>query len=81
MGKYSCPKAIPEVCRVRSTKKGSFKRNPKLNAPFGKERIYSKKLDPNYVVGFIDGEGSFSKSQKSILYLRKSFKCILIKSI
>jgi hypothetical protein len=30
--------------------------------PYGKERIQHKKLDPNYVVGFIDGEGSFSVS-------------------
>jgi hypothetical protein len=55
-----------EVSRVRSTKQKSLKKGDwqkqKLKAPFGKERIRRKKLDPCYVVGFIDGEGSFSVS-------------------
>ncbi len=33
-----------------------------MEAPFGKERIHREKLNPHYVVGFIDGEGSFSIS-------------------
>lgn len=48
---------MQEVCRVRSTK-----RNPKLYEPFGKEQIHLSKLNPNYICGFIDGEGSFSVS-------------------
>ena len=51
---------MQEVSRVRSTKQLPFRRNFKLQAPFGKERIQRKKLNPNYVSGFIDGEGSFS---------------------
>ena len=51
-----------EVSRVRSTKRRPFARNPALKAPVGKEQIQSKKLPPHYVVGFIDGEGSFSVS-------------------
>ena len=60
------PKIIQEVCRVRSTKlKSSEKdgrRNYSLKAPLGKEQIHQDKLNPFYVVGFIDGEGSFSVS-------------------
>ncbi|MFY9484219.1 MAG: LAGLIDADG family homing endonuclease [Patescibacteria group bacterium] len=53
---------MQEVSSVRSTKRGLFKRNPKLWAPFGKEQSHLKKLNPYYVTGFIDGEGSFSVS-------------------
>ncbi len=62
MGKATHPKAIREVSRVRSTKhKLSEKDNrSKLKAPLGKEQIRRKKLNPYYVAGFIDGEGSFS---------------------
>lgn len=60
------PNTMPEVCQVRSTKhkpsKNDGRRNYLLKAPFGKERIRRKKLDPHYVAGFIDGEGSFSVS-------------------
>ena len=62
MGKYSTPDTMSEVCRVRSTKRLLFTRNPALVAPFGKEQIYREKLNPHYVAGFIDGEGSFSVS-------------------
>ena len=55
-------KAIQEVSSVHSTKRKSFERNSRLYAPFGKEQIHRKKLDPSYVAGFIDGEGSFSVS-------------------
>lgn len=56
-----------EVSRVRNTKyavseKGTKAGKRKLAAPFGKERIDRKKLNPHYVAGFIDGEGSFSIS-------------------
>ena len=62
MGKATIPKTLQEVSRVRSTKHKSFKKNDgqRLKAPLGKEQIRRKKLDPHYVVGFIDGEGSFS---------------------
>lgn len=53
---------MQEVSRAHSTKRKPFQRNPKLKAPFGKERIHVKKLHPQYVAGFIDGEGSFSVS-------------------
>lgn len=58
---------IREVSRVRSTKrttseKGVKASKHKLAAPFGKERIDRETLNPHYVVGFIDGEGSFSIS-------------------
>ncbi|MBC8464789.1 MAG: LAGLIDADG family homing endonuclease [Parcubacteria group bacterium] len=55
-----------EVSRVRSTKRESSekdgRRNSQLQAPFGKERIHKEPLHPQYVAGFIDGEGSFSVS-------------------
>jgi len=51
---------MQEVSRARSTIRKPFMRNPALNAPYGKERIHRKKLNPWYVSGFIDGEGSFS---------------------
>jgi hypothetical protein len=53
---------MQEVSRARSTKRKPFKRNPRLDAPVGKERIHCESLPPQYVVGFIDGEGSFSVS-------------------
>jgi len=58
--------SVQEVSKSRSTKsKRSEKdrrRRINLRAPFGKESIHRKKLDPHYVVGFVDGEGSFSVS-------------------
>ena len=48
-----------EVSRVRST---DGRINSKLKRPIGKEQIYREKLNPHYVAGFIDGEGSFSIS-------------------
>ena len=51
-----------EVSRVRSTNRKPFQRNLKLKAPIGKEQIHREKLNPHYVAGFIDGEGSFSIS-------------------
>ncbi len=56
------PKTKQEVSRVRSTKKEDKRLNPNLALPFGKEQIQRKKLHPQYVSGFIDGEGSFSVS-------------------
>jgi hypothetical protein len=53
---------MQEVSRAHSTKRKPFERNPRLKAPFGKERIQCKKLNPYYICGFIDGEGSFSVS-------------------
>ena len=57
--KQFCLDIMQEVSRVRSTKRS---RNPKLYEPFGKEQIHQEKLNPFYVPGFIDGEGSFSVS-------------------
>jgi hypothetical protein len=58
----STAKAIREVCRARSTERRPFERNPALRAPIGKEQIHRPPLPPDYVVGFVDGEGSFSVS-------------------
>ena len=61
-------KARREVSRVRSTRRLRLwaekdrRRNVKLQKPYGKEQIQREKLNPHYVVGFIDGEGSFSIS-------------------
>src|SRR3989338_6738384 len=49
--------AMQEVSRVRSTK---YRRNPNCAEPFGKEQTHVKPLSPDYIAGFIDGEGSFS---------------------
>src|SRR3989344_3392848 len=65
---------MQEVSRVRSTKKLDFRLNPKLFLPFGKEQIQRKKLDPNYVCGFIDGEGSFSISIAKHKTLKRGFE-------
>lgn len=53
---------ISEVSRGRSTKRKPFKRNLRLKAPVGKDRIRTEPLAGAYVAGFIDGEGSFSVS-------------------
>lgn len=50
---------MSEVSRAHSTNRLPFQRNLKLREPMGKERIHRKKLDPNYIAGFVDGEGSF----------------------
>ena len=50
---------MQEVSSVRSTSKFSARRNPRLRKPLGKEKIHVKPLHPQYVAGFIDGEGSF----------------------
>src|SRR3989344_5775048 len=58
--------ATREVSRVRSTRREKLwadkdrRRNFKLQKPYGKEQIQKEKLNPHYVAGFIDGEGSFS---------------------
>ena len=56
---------MQEVSRVRSTK---------LAKPFGKERIRKRKLNPHYVCGFIDGEGSFSVSIGKHQTLKRGFE-------
>ncbi len=65
---------MQEVSRVRSTKKADGRLNPKLKLPFGKERIQREKLNPHYVSGFIDGEGSFSVSIGRHKTLRRGFE-------
>ena len=51
---------MAEVSRAHSriVTKRSW-RNPKLRAPLSKEQIQAEKLHPQYIAGFIDGEGSF----------------------
>src|SRR3989338_425284 len=53
---------MQEVSSVRSTVGIDRRLNPKLDLPYGKEQIHREKLNPHYVGGFIDGEGSFSIS-------------------
>ena len=53
---------MSEVSRAHSTKRKDNRINPKLDLPYGKEQIQKEKLHPQYVCGFIDGEGSFSIS-------------------
>ncbi len=62
MVKETTSNTSQEVSRVRSTKRSAYVRNPALYEPFGKEQIRREMLPPFYVVGFIDGEGSFSVS-------------------
>ena len=65
---------MQEVSRVCSTTRKDARFNPKLELPIGKEQIQRKKLDPQYVVGFIDGEGSFSISICKHKTLRRGFE-------
>ena len=65
---------MQEVSSVRSTKRKDARFNPKLQLPIGKEQIQRKKLDPQYVAGFIDGEGSFSISIGKHKTLRRGFE-------
>jgi LAGLIDADG endonuclease len=65
---------MQEVSRVRSTNKVDNRLNPKLFLPFGKEQIHRDKLNPDYVAGFIDGEGSFSISIGKHKTLRRGFE-------
>ncbi len=65
---------MQEVSRVRSTNRKDARFNPKLELPIGKEQIQRKKLDPQYVAGFIDGEGSFSISIGKHKTLRRGFE-------
>lgn len=77
--------SMEEVSRVRSIKRKPFSRNPRLEGPIGKEQIHRKKLNPHYVAGFIDGEGSFSisigkhKTTKSGFDVRPEFEIELRK--
>lgn len=65
---------MQEVSRVRSTKSNDRRLNPKLFLPFGKEQIQKEKLNPDYVCGFIDGEGSFSISIGKHKTLKRGFE-------
>lgn len=49
---------MQEVSKVRSSK-SSQNGIKSLRRPLTKEQIQAKKLHPQYVAGFIDGEGSF----------------------
>ena len=71
----SPPNIMQEVSRARSTYHTKpFMRNHNLKEPIGKERIQKKKLNPHYVAGFIDGEGSFSVSIGKHKTLRRGFE-------
>lgn len=63
---------MQEVSRGRSTKRSAWRR--KLRAPYGKDRIQKKKLSPQYVVGFVDGEGSFSVSIGKHMTLKRKYE-------
>ena len=65
---------MQEVSRVRSTYSEDARFNSKLELPVGKEQIQRKKLHPQYVSGFIDGEGSFSISIGKHKTLRRGFE-------
>ena len=65
---------MQEVSRVRSTNRTDARFNPELALPIGKGQIQRKKLNPNYVAGFIDGEGSFSVSIGKHKTLRRGFE-------
>ena len=65
---------VQEVSRVRSTVGTDLRCNPKLVLPFGKEQIQREKLNPHYVSGFIDGEGSFSVSIGKHKTLRRGYE-------
>lgn len=60
-----------EVSSVHSTDR---RRNLNIAAPYGKEQIQGEKLNPHYVVGFIDGEGSFSISIGKHKTLKRGFE-------
>lgn len=49
-------------------------RNDGLKAPIGKEQIHREGLNPYYVGGFIDGEGSFSVSIGRHKTLKRGFE-------
>ena len=64
-----------EVSRVHSTQRNPYQRNPKLKDPVGKGRIQRrKKLNPYYVIGFIEGEGSFFVSVSKNKTLRRKIE-------
>lgn len=65
---------MQEVSRVRSTKRKDARFNPKLELPIGKGQIQREKLNPHYVSGFIDGEGSFSISIGKHKTLKRGFE-------
>jgi len=71
---------MQEVSRVHSTKRKLYQRNLTLDKPLGKEQIQRKPLNPHYISGFIDGEGSFSisinrhKTLKSGIEIKPEFE-------
>ena len=66
---------MQEVSRVRSTNElVKAPRKSALSRPYGKEQIRKKKLNPHYVCGFIDGEGSFSVSIGKHKTLKRRFE-------
>lgn len=66
---------MKEVSRVHSTnRRQGSRRNPNCQEPIGKEQIQKEKLNPHYVAGFIDGEGSFSVSIGKHKTLRRGFE-------
>ncbi len=76
MREQSRPDVRQEVSSVHSTDR---RRNPNCAEPFGKEQTQASVLPPDYVAGFIDGEGSFSvcinkqKTTRSGIEVRPEF--------
>ncbi len=50
---------MQEVSSAHSSEPVIARRNPRLRAPLTKEQIQAELLHPQYVAGFVDGEGSF----------------------
>lgn len=76
--------AMQEVSRAHSSDAVvSRRRNPRLRAPLTKEQIQAIPLHPQYVAGFIDGEGSFvvgfgrHKTLKRRIEIRLVFSSVL----
>lgn len=66
---------MQEVSRDHSTHiSKQFERNHALLEPMGKDQIHREILDPQYVAGFIDGEGSFSVSIGKHKTLKRGFE-------
>lgn len=77
----SSPKQLQEVSRVHSTLARQSFSKKNLGGHERKERTQSRlKLSPKYIIGFVDGEGSFSVSiyydgtMKNKIFVRPEFE-------
>lgn len=64
---------MQEVSRTHSTNREPL-RDKTLRKPIGKEQIHRKNLNPHYIAGFVDGEGSFSISIGRHKTLKRGFE-------